>query len=420
MNTPQLRILVAHSGKQHSFHTAIGLKKAGMLFKYVTTVYDKKFSLTHYVGVFLKGKYRQLFLSKHCDLLEDSEVVVFCEILGLISLLLNRYPFLEFAYKKIDYLKQYLFSRNVAKYAVKNNVDAVVMWDSNVFGAFKYIHKHNSSIKCILDVSIASRSYIRKIFEKDIMLSGNSDIKKEQSFLWEENLSRYDEEFFDADYCLVASQFVENSILDLGVDKDKIIKLPYGVNISQFNNCNRYYNDVIKFLFVGQINRRKGLHHLLNVFSKIDNNKLELHVAGDGAWRPTLMKKYSNNLNIKFYGYVARNEIADLFKSAHIYIFPSLAEGMSLSGIEALASGLPAITTFNAGFSDLITNYKNGIIIDAYNEKSLYEAILWIDNNRNLLENMSLSAEKVAISYTWENYYANLDTIFKNIIFKIN
>ena len=57
-------------------------------------------------------------------------------------------------------------------YALKNHVDAIIMWDNTVFDAFKFIHKHNSSIKCILDVSIASRSYMKKIYEKDIEISG--------------------------------------------------------------------------------------------------------------------------------------------------------------------------------------------------------------------------------------------------------
>lgn len=76
------KIIVAHPGKQHSFQTAIALKENGILFQYITTLYDKKFSLLYFLKFILRGKSLRKALSRKSAELEDNDVTLFCSLGG--------------------------------------------------------------------------------------------------------------------------------------------------------------------------------------------------------------------------------------------------------------------------------------------------------------------------------------------------
>lgn len=85
-----MKVVVAHPHQQHSYRLASAIKKAGHELVYVTTVYNKPFSLTKIVESLLSGDDRKKAQSRRCDYLKDSEVKQFCELGGLIVLLLFR------------------------------------------------------------------------------------------------------------------------------------------------------------------------------------------------------------------------------------------------------------------------------------------------------------------------------------------
>ena len=68
------KVIVVHPGKQHSFRLAEALKKDNMLLNYVTTVYDKKYSLTHLFGSFLKGDNKKRFLTRKSEIFDENVV----------------------------------------------------------------------------------------------------------------------------------------------------------------------------------------------------------------------------------------------------------------------------------------------------------------------------------------------------------
>ena len=87
MQKNNLKIIVAHPGKQHSFRVATALEKKGMLFKYATTVYDKKSSLLmRVVKMFLNKDNAQRANGRKCPFIPDEKVVQFCEFEGLLLL----------------------------------------------------------------------------------------------------------------------------------------------------------------------------------------------------------------------------------------------------------------------------------------------------------------------------------------------
>ena len=85
-----MRIMVAHPFQQHSFKTAIALKESNSLFKYATTVYFKRGTLTFLLSKLLKGDNLKRLLGRRTEKLDDDDVVVLSEWTNLILLLLQR------------------------------------------------------------------------------------------------------------------------------------------------------------------------------------------------------------------------------------------------------------------------------------------------------------------------------------------
>lgn len=127
-----MKVIVAHPGQQHSFRVAKAMKDAGMLYKYATTVYNKESSvLMTILKLFLNKDNYDRAQQRKCANLEDDDVVQFCEIDGLLLLALQRVDFTRYFSGKYSGYISRKFQRKLAKYIIKNDVDAVISYDTN-------------------------------------------------------------------------------------------------------------------------------------------------------------------------------------------------------------------------------------------------------------------------------------------------
>lgn len=232
MNTG--KVLVAHPLKQHSFQTAMALKEAGMLEKYITTVYVKDGSLTKKILPFLKGNTKKKAESRSCPPL-DNDVKQVLEFESLAYLGMQRITKLKlfrrwFIRKVIN-----RFGIKVAKYAIKHNVDAVIMYNTTATTCFEYLKKHAPYIKRVLDVSISTGRFMKDNFEKDMLLTGDEGHREESEFLWNKTvmLDR-DREIESSQYFLAGSNIVKKSLIYCGAKEEQIYIIPYGVDRKKF------------------------------------------------------------------------------------------------------------------------------------------------------------------------------------------
>ena len=121
------KVIIAHPSKQHSFHTAIALENKNMLYSYITTVYLKPKTMVSMFANILPSKYREKIKSRYCKDIPIDKVVVIDELLSLLYLFLSKWKGLRF-FSKLLYLHLInSFGVKVANYAIKRNVDAVIM-----------------------------------------------------------------------------------------------------------------------------------------------------------------------------------------------------------------------------------------------------------------------------------------------------
>lgn len=230
------KIIVAHPGKQHSFRTATALEMNNSLFKYITTIYDKPLSFTNRLNKILKGDAQKKGKGRRCEYIPDNKVKQFCEIRSLMNLFVSKISVPKRFKAWFNDSLADSFGKKVAKYAIDNNVDMVIMYDCTATKCFNILKKKAPNIKRVLDVSIAHRAFMKVVYEKDMMLTNSNALREDFWFLWnDKKMNRYKQEIYDTDYFFVPSEFVKESIKYLGVDDSKIIKIPYGVDIEKFD-----------------------------------------------------------------------------------------------------------------------------------------------------------------------------------------
>lgn len=172
----------------------------------------------------------------------------------------------------------------------------------------------------------------------------------------------------------------------------KKVRLIYnGIDLKRYQPVNKQHEKAFTVGTVGrivpvkdQLTLVKAIEFLLNKSPEI-RNKLRLVIVGNGELLPCL-KTYiiENNLQdcIELLG--ARNDVADILKTFDVFVLPSLAEGIALTLLEAMASGLPVIATQVGGNPELIDNDQNGMLVLPQSVAGLAEAIQFYLNNSDL------------------------------------
>ncbi len=411
------KVIVAHPEKQHSFQLAAGLKKSGLLYKYITSIYDRPQSITNKIKKFLPERYKKKAGTRSTAELDNLDVIQIGEVNNLlITFIYNVFHLKKLSVtlrlKNADY-----FGVKTAKYAVKNCVDAVVCYDTRASKTFKYLKNKAPDILRILDVTIITSPYMRYLYDAQIKERNVVELKDESPKLWDDVfLNQIKEEIALADYFLAASEIVEKSLIFCGARPEQIIRIPYGVDIEKYHpNFAKSMDGPLKLITVGG-GYRKGLDMLFDIVSKYDEKDVKLEVIGNYVSIKKLIEPYEKTPNISYGGFLTPEELLIKYQSADVFILPSIGEGMALVGLEAMACGLPLICSENTGVNDLITNYENGIIIPIGSPDAIKKAIDYCIENKDRLQGMGKKARMVAERHTWKNYQKNVSEKILNLL----
>ncbi|NEO96070.1 MAG: glycosyltransferase family 4 protein [Moorea sp. SIO3G5] len=210
------------------------------------------------------------------------------------------------------------------------------------------------------------------------------------------------------DTYIVPSQFVQAGLKEFGVDLDRCHIVPYAVGESWFRINNQPTQG--RILFVGTAEIRKGIHILGMAAQKLAHRNYEFRVAGgvsDAIRNHPLTKK------LTFLDRVPRANIQQEYAQADIFVLPSLAEGSAEVTYEALAVGLPIITTEAAG--SVVRDGIEGFIIPERDADALADSIETLIENRELRNCIAAAAKERAKDYTWEKYTKRLLAVFNNL-----
>lgn len=210
---------------------------------------------------------------------------------------------------------------------------------------------------------------------------------------------------------VLAEKFAKQ-LVDMGIDRNQIILISTMFDGSLFAGIKKQSdNNHIILLFMSRFVAGKGIMELLDAFNKIRmlHPELSLHLAGDGSEKIAVEKKISElNLqkNVKLPGYIKGKEKAQELVNADIFILPSYSEGCPISLLEAMAAGLPVITTAVGGIPDIITEGENGILLANHTSSEIERGIKKMLGSEIERRKIGELNKKIA----WENYESKFVT----------
>jgi len=189
----------------------------------------------------------------------------------------------------------------------------------------------------------------------------------------------------------------------------KIDVVPNGVDIEKFhpkseNKAKK--SDIIRLITVGRLSITKRVDILIDAVKILveQGKKVKLLIVGGGSLKDSLEKLAAkkNLVNfIEFKGIVNSQQMPQLYQNSDLYVSATMQEGMSNAMLEAMACGLPIITTQCEGVDELIKG--NGIIIKEETADEIAKAISELVMNTEKLESMSKASRKHSENFTWKS-----------------
>jgi colanic acid/amylovoran biosynthesis glycosyltransferase len=159
----------------------------------------------------------------------------------------------------------------------------------------------------------------------------------------------------------------------------------------------------IRIVTVGRLVEKKGVEDAIRAVADLPLS-YEFTVAGDGPLRPSLERIAAGlGVNVRFIGALRQDEVADLLASANIFLAPSVTasdgdvEGIPVSIMEAMASGLPVVSTRHAAIPELLTDGRSGLLAAEHDVPRLTRHLMTLAGNPELRVRMGAAGRKTMV-----------------------
>ncbi len=273
------------------------------------------------------------------------------------------------------------------KYAIKNNLPVLTIYHTHFISYIDYYLKHTPFL-------------INRV--KHIMAENQK-------------------EFYNkCDKIYVPSDSIKSELENIGILPFKMKIWKRGIDHELFSPQHKDLelirklvgNDHPNVIFVSRLVWEKNLETLFRIYDKIQASNLAINllVAGDGGAKKACMLKMPNAV---FTGKVNHPELAAIYASADVFLFPSVSESYGNVVLEAMASGLPCVIADGGGSKDLIEQGVNGFKCEPNNEEDYLEKILLILNNKELKDQFVSEGLNYTYQLSWDQlaneYFNDLD-----------
>jgi phosphatidyl-myo-inositol alpha-mannosyltransferase len=196
--------------------------------------------------------------------------------------------------------------------------------------------------------------------------------------------------------------------------------IPNGVNLGRYQRAvpiARWKDDCPNILFVGRLEDRKGLPHLLKAFRLVRRNGIEarLLVVGSGPQEREARRYVMTRglQNVEFLGRVSDAEKAQLFKTADVFVSPATGrESFGIVLLEAMAAGTPIVCSDIHGYKGVVQRGRQAILVPPRDAKALAGAISDVLADAALRERMGAAGLERAAQFSWEHVTARVEAYY--------
>lgn len=223
-------------------------------------------------------------------------------------------------------------------------------------------------------------------------------------------VTRFFQSKFDK-YIAISSE-IEEDLLDMNIDQEKIDKIYNGVDDTRYTFPSPetkaalrlkygYHPEKLIIVLVARLAKVKSIDTLIKAIAELSpdlKDRIECIIVGDGTYKESLTdlsKQYQLENIIHFPGYC---DPVDYYALSDVFVLPSIKEGFSISVVEAMLSGLAIVRTPTSGCYDQVIENENGYIIPFYDHIALANKLEFLIENPDKLKSMQDASYNMAES----------------------
>lgn len=400
---PNSKAVVVHRGARDAYQVSRALAESGLLETLVTDLYwpdDRAWART--LRKALPSSIQQMLGARYAVGLPSAQVSL-CSPSGPFSFLLDKVPGVSFARRQRAQRHTDAALGRMSGRIAEQTGAKLLSYSYYGYHAFSsycrpgmlfQVHPHPTSVRRILRQELEAHPDCRSSLEKEWELA-----------LPEEDFQRLTAETEMAAHFLCASSFTRKTLIENGSSKEVIDVIPYGIDLQRFFPAKREERSgqkPFRLLFVGTISQRKGIKYLLEALQLLRSKNVELIICGRVVDDLKLFKPFGSQIDLR--PSVSLPELLRAYQEADLFVFPSVVEGFAQVLLEALACGLPIVSTTHTAAPDLIEDGIQGFVVEPRRAELLAEKIDWAVTHPMELREMRVAARRRAELFTWERF----------------
>jgi len=210
--------------------------------------------------------------------------------------------------------------------------------------------------------------------------------------------------------------------LKYNLDVDRTAYIPNGVEPRFFLPRRYDSSGPLKLLYAGTWLDQRGIFYLRDALERLTRQLpgLTMTFAGCACPPETITEFFGPALasTIIVQPVVPSSQMQELYSAHDVFLFPSLVEGLPSVLLEAMASGIPVITTETCGMQDVVEDGFNGLLVPPADAHAIEEAVLRLAASSEFRQSLGQAAQQTMARYTWERSAKLLEELFRRILSK--
>ena len=215
------------------------------------------------------------------------------------------------------------------------------------------------------------------------------------------------------DHLTCASDYVRDGLVSCGVSAERITVLPYPApDFQALDIDDSKIGKLLRVGFVGSVNLRKGAPVFLEMARRLNADGVEFMMVGPLAVTSSAIDSLQKH--VKLTGPVPRSKVSDYLNSFDVFLFPSVCEGSAGVVMEALAAGLPVVTTPNSG--TVVRHGIEGFVHDPDDLDGMEVSLKKLLEDRSLREQCANAAKSRSKSYSIASYQEGMAQLLPTLL----